>query len=42
MLDWREMLARYGVGRTLLLAGSDHGLSDFARWQPELIRFLLT
>ncbi len=42
VLDWREMLARYGVGRTLLLAGSDHGLSDFARWQPELIRFLLT
>lgn len=42
VLDWREMLARYGVGRTLLLAGSDHGLSDFARWRPELIRFLLT
>lgn len=40
LLDWREMLARYGLGRTLLLAGSDHALSDFDRWQPELIRFL--
>lgn len=40
LLDWREMLARYGAGRTLLLSGSDHALSDFARWQPELIRFL--
>jgi len=40
LLDWREMLARYGVGRTLLLAGSDHALSDFARWQTELTHFL--
>lgn len=40
LLSWREMLARYGGGRTLLLAGSDHALSDFERWQPELIRFL--
>ncbi len=40
LLDWREMLSRYGLGRTLLLAGSDHALSDFARWQPELTRFL--
>ena len=40
LLDWREMLACYGLGRSLLLAGSDHALSDFARWQPELIRFI--
>jgi predicted esterase YcpF (UPF0227 family) len=40
LLDWREMFERYGLGRTLLLARSDHALSDFARWQPELIRFL--
>ena len=40
LLDWREMLARYGLGRSLLLAGSDHAISDFERWQPELIRFL--
>jgi hypothetical protein len=40
LLDWREMLGHYGGGRTLLLAGSDHALSDFAQHQPELIRFL--
>lgn len=40
LLDWREMLSRYGLGRTLLLAGSDHAISDFDRWQPELIRFI--
>ncbi|MBH9553216.1 YqiA/YcfP family alpha/beta fold hydrolase [Inhella gelatinilytica] len=40
LLDWREMMGRYGIGRTLLLAHSDHALSDFERWQAELIRFL--
>jgi predicted esterase YcpF (UPF0227 family) len=40
LLNWREMMARYGRGRSLLLAGSDHALSDFERWQPELIRFI--
>jgi len=40
LLDWREMLARYGLGRVLLLAASDHALSDFERWLPELTRHL--
>jgi predicted esterase YcpF (UPF0227 family) len=40
LLSWREMLARYGLGTTLLLAAGDHALSDFSRWQPELTRFL--
>jgi uncharacterized protein len=40
LLDWREMRAAYGHGRTLLLAGSDHALSDFSQHQPELTRFL--
>lgn len=40
LLDWREMLDRYGGGRSLLLAGSDHALSDFEHHQPELLRFL--
>ena len=42
VLSWQEMLSRYGLGRSLLLAGSDHAISDFERWQPELIRFLTT
>lgn len=40
LLDWREMLARYGLGRVLLLSASDHALSDFERWLPELTRHL--
>jgi predicted esterase YcpF (UPF0227 family) len=42
VLDWREMLGRYGLGRVLLLAGSDHALSDFPQWQPEFTRHLLS
>jgi predicted esterase YcpF (UPF0227 family) len=42
VLNWREMLARYGLGRVLLLAGSDHALSDFAHWQPEFTRHLMS
>ena len=40
LLDWREMLARYGLGRVLLLNASDHAISDFERWLPELTRHL--
>lgn len=40
LLDWREMLARYGLGRVLLLDRSDHALSDFERWLPELTRHI--
>ncbi len=40
VLSWREMLGRYGLGRVLLLAGSDHALSDFTTWQPEFTRHL--
>ncbi|MBB5203501.1 hypothetical protein HNQ51_000794 [Inhella inkyongensis] len=40
LLSWREMLARYGLGRVLLLNQSDHAISDFDRWLPELTRHL--
>ena len=40
VLDWREMLARYGAGEVLLLEGSDHGLSDFEEHLPALTEFL--
>ena len=40
LLDWREMLARYGLGRVVLLGASDHAISDFERWLPELTRHL--
>jgi predicted esterase YcpF (UPF0227 family) len=40
LLDWREMHARYAYCRIELLEGSDHGLSDFEEYLPELADFL--
>lgn len=40
LLDWREMHARYAGAHTLLLDGSDHGLSDFEQHLPFVLRFL--
>ncbi len=40
VLDWREMTARYAHGPLKLIAGSDHGLSDFESHVPELLRHL--
>ena len=40
VLDWREMTARYAQGPLKLIAGSDHGLSDFEAHVPELLRHL--
>lgn len=39
LLDWREMLAAFPGVRTRLIEGSDHGLSDFATWLPEVLEF---
>ena len=40
VLDWREMTARYALGPLKLVAGSDHGLSDFESHVPDLLRHL--
>ena len=40
VLDWREMSARYARGPLKLVAGSDHGLSDFERHVPDLLAHL--
>jgi len=40
VLDWREMTARYAHGPLKLIAGSDHGLTDFERHVPDLLRHL--
>ena len=40
VLDWREMTARYGGARLMLLEGSDHALSDFDRHIDEVFAFL--
>lgn len=40
VLDWREMQAFCRGGRTLLLDGSDHAISDFDHHIDALFRFL--
>jgi len=40
VLDWREMVARYPQAALRLIAGSDHGLSDFDDHLPVLTQYL--
>ncbi len=40
VLDWREMLAAYGHDRVRLIEGSDHAISDFDLYMPEILQFL--
>jgi len=40
VLDWREMHAAYGHDRLRLIEGSDHALSDFEAYLPEVLAFL--
>ena len=40
VLDWREMTARYADGPIKLIAGGDHGLTDFQSHVPDLLRHL--
>lgn len=39
VLDWREMRDRFEGCRQRIIDGSDHGLSDFAHWMPEVLEF---
>ncbi|RQM44995.1 alpha/beta fold hydrolase [Paraburkholderia bannensis] len=39
VLDYREMLAHYPGVQTHLIEGSDHGISEFADYVDEVIRF---
>jgi len=39
VLDWREMAAYYAGCHQRIIAGGDHGISDFARWLPEVLQF---
>ena len=40
VLDWREMLAAYGHDRVRLIEGSDHAISDFDLYMPEILQVL--
>ena len=39
VLDWREMVAHYPVARQRVIAGSDHGLSDFSEYLDDVLSF---
>jgi len=41
VLDWREMAQWYRGSRGRVVQGSDHGISDFAQWLPEVLDFIL-
>ncbi|MFZ5519669.1 MAG: YqiA/YcfP family alpha/beta fold hydrolase [Pseudomonadota bacterium] len=38
VLDWREMRERYAACPMQLVDGSDHALSDFETWLPQVLR----
>jgi predicted esterase YcpF (UPF0227 family) len=39
VLDWREMCARYRGCRQRIVPGSNHALSDFSQYLPEVLDF---
>ena len=39
VLDWREMRDYYSGAAQLIIEGSDHGISDFSRWMPQVLAF---
>lgn len=41
VLDWREMVDWYQGCELRLLEGSDHGISDFGEWLPEVLERVL-
>ncbi|HLS16968.1 MAG TPA: YqiA/YcfP family alpha/beta fold hydrolase [Paenalcaligenes sp.] len=40
LLDWREMAAHYAGAKQEIISGSDHGLSDFENYLPQVFAFL--
>lgn len=39
LLDWREMRDHYAGCRQRIVQDSDHGLTDFEKWLPEVLEF---
>lgn len=40
LLNWQEMVDFYPGAKHLVLEGSDHGISEYAEYLPEVIRFI--
>lgn len=41
VLNWRDMADWYAGSQGRILDGGDHGISDFERWIPEVLDFVL-
>ncbi|OZI31642.1 esterase [Bordetella genomosp. 10] len=41
VLDWKEMRDFYAGSRQRIIEGSDHGISDFEKYLPEVLEFAL-
>lgn len=41
VLDWRDMADWYAGSQGRILDGGDHGISDFERWMPDVLDFVL-
>jgi len=41
ILDWREMTEWFAGSQGHVIEGSDHGISDFERWLPDVMDFAL-
>ncbi len=39
VLNWREMRDMCAGAEQIIIEGSDHGISDFETWMPEVMRF---
>ena len=39
VLDWREMVAHYPQAHQRIIEGSDHGISEFAKYADEVLAF---
>ncbi|MDP5008080.1 MAG: esterase [Glaciimonas sp.] len=39
VLDWREMVEHYPDAQQLVIQGSDHGISEFADYADDVLRF---
>ena len=40
LLDWKEMVDFYSGAQQLVLEGSDHGISEYSEYLPQVMRFI--
>lgn len=40
LLDWKEMVDFYSGAQQLVIEGSDHGISEYSEYLPQVMRFI--